>query len=274
MIQLHHGDCIEVMQAIPDGAADMILCDLPYGTTACHWDSIIPFAPLWEQYRRVIKCNGAIVLFGSQPFTTDLIQSNRAWFKYCWVWEKTLATDFLNGKNKPLKAHEDIIVFSEGTTANCSPNLMPYYPQVDFSMGGWRKKQYPRGDSSCFGVRPSTSKTYTAESDGRLPKSIITFSNANHGSLHPTQKPVALLEYLIRTYTNPGEVVLGNCMGSGSTLVACINTGRAGIGIERDDAYFAIAQDRIAKAQRTYTPPLFTESEQQAEAQAATPTLF
>jgi len=229
-IQLILGDCLEKMKDIPDGSIDMILCDLPYGTTACLWDTVIPFEPLWEQYKRVIKPKGAIVLFGSQPFTTDLINSKRDWFRYCWIWDKRIAGNPMLANHQPMKIHEDISVFSK------EPHN--YYPQKN--KGRFRKKGGGKG--GIFG------KTDSKENDDYFPESIIDCSNAERKP-HPTQKPELLLEYLIRTYTNEGETVLDNTMGSGSTGVACIHTGRKFIGIELDPTYFEIAKKRIETAQ-------------------------
>ena len=228
MIQLIQGDCLAILPEIESGSVDLILCDLPYGTTACSWDVVIPFAPLWEQYRRVIKPNGAIVLFGSQPFTTDLIQSNREWFRYSFVWDKALAGNPLLAKTQPMKIHEDICVFYK---ESCN-----YYPQM--TRGKRRKKG--GGYSKLFDT-----KLTSTISDTYFPTSIIEFNNGVRGE-HPTQKPVALCSYL----TNEGETVLDNTMGSGSTIVACVETGRHGIGIEQDESYFAIAERRIEEAQR------------------------
>jgi len=244
-MKLMHGDCLELMASIPDGSVDMILCDLPYGTTACKWDSVIPFEPLWAHYRRIVTPVGAIVLTSSQPFTTALIASNLGEFKYCLVWEKSKPTGFINAKNAPLKKHEDIAVFSKGAAANNNPRRMSYYPQWLTPSG---KKVRSKNDSSgAWGSRPSRSNDgYVQEFTG-YPTSILTV--ASEGStVHPTQKPVALMEYLIRTYTNEGETVMDNCMGSGTTGVACANTGRNFIGIEQDAKYFAIAKQRIESA--------------------------
>jgi site-specific DNA-methyltransferase (adenine-specific) len=226
------------MKEIPDGSVDMVLCDLPYGITACKWDSVIPFDALWSHYKRVIKSNGAIVLFGSQPFTSALVMSNIKWFKYCWVWDKVLHSNPLISKKQPLSAHEDIAVFY---SKQCV-----YNPQmesgVEIKRGGKTfGKSDTKGDALLIRNKDSGSKRY--------PKRIITFSNANKSNIqHPTQKPVPLLEYLIKTYTNEGETVLDNTMGSGSTGVACINTGRKFIGIELDKGYFDIATKRINEA--------------------------
>lgn len=241
------GDCLERMAEIPDGSVDMIMADLPYQTTACHWDSLIPFDLLWAHYRRVIRRNGAIVLTSSQPFTTSLIASNMAWFKYCWVWEKTRPGDVFNAKNKPLKTHEDVCVFSSGTTANGSRNRMPYFPQgVTPPTRGISDRNNKR-NAAFRGVRPSHTDDYTPQATN-YPRSIIRISNSNKGSLHPTQKPVPLFEYLILTYTNEYDVVLDNCSGSFTTGVACINTGRKFIGIEKDASYFEIGRRRIKEA--------------------------
>lgn len=244
-MKLMHGDCLELMASIPDGSVDMILCDLPYGTTACKWDSVIPFEPLWAHYKRVIKRNGAIVLTASQPFTTALISSNLEWFKYSWVWDKGKCSGFLNAKNAPMKRCEDISVFSLGTIANKSQRLMPYYPQGLASCEIKKVDRNTKADSTT-GIRPGRG-AWTQKSTG-YPTTLLAIPFESK-PVHPTQKPVALMEYLIRTYTNEGETVLDNCMGSGTTGVACANTGREFIGIEQDAKYFAIAKQRIESAQ-------------------------
>lgn len=244
---LHLGDCLELMRELPDASVDMVLCDLPYGTTACKWDSVIPFEPLWEQYKRVIKGPGAIVLTASQPFTSALIMSNLDWFKYQWVWEKDKGNNFMHAKNMPIKFHEDVCVFSSGTTvhASQSKNRMPYNPQglVKVDKKWSRPKHYENGHNLS---RESHKLDRVIEFEN-YPRSIIKFSNSDNRErgLHPTQKPVALMEYLIRTYTNEGDTVLDNTMGSGTTGVACINTGRRFIGMERDPGYFKTAKQRI-----------------------------
>lgn len=249
---LIQGDCLVEMAGIADGSVSLILADLPYGTTALRWDAVIPFDPLWTHYRRVLKPLGAVVLTASQPFTSMLVMSNREWFKYCWVWEKLRPGDIFNAKNKPLKAHEDICVFSPGSTANRSLRRMTYHP-VGVSPG-IRTTTNPRRLSAFTAPRPSHTWDYKTHGTN-YPRSVIRVSNTNHDSLHPSQKPVALMEYLIRTYSNEGETVLDNCMGSGTTGVACINTGRHFIGIEKDPEYFAVAQRRIAEAKAS--TPLF-----------------
>ena len=235
-VKLLHGDCLELMKDIPDKSVEMILCDLPYGTTACKWDEIIPFEPLWEQYERVIKDNGAIVLTASQPFTSTLIMSNIKLFRYTWVWEKSKATGFLNAKKRPLVAHEDITVFSKKPTT-----YNPQFSTKEPYNKGIRKEQT---DDDVYGKF----ERVEVKSDGkRYPRSVVYFKTAeSEGAvLHKTQKPLKLFEYLIKTYTNEGDLVLDNCMGSGSTGVACLNTNRNFIGIELDDKYFEIAKKRI-----------------------------
>jgi site-specific DNA-methyltransferase (adenine-specific) len=245
-IQLYHGDCLEVMGEIPDQSIDLILCDLPYGTTACLWDCPIDLDVLWEQYKRIIKPNNAILLTTSQPFTTVVISSNIEWFKYEWIWLKNRPTNFAHAKNKPMKKHENILVFSEGTTvhASQSKNRMPYYPQGLVDTGSSKKitKKMSEKTDAFFSDRPGHT-SFVREKTG-YPSSILEFSTDQLG-LHPTAKPVALMEYLIRTYTNPGETVLDNCMGSGSTGVAAIRSDRKFIGIEMDEKYFEIASSRI-----------------------------
>lgn len=232
MIKLMQGDCLERMKEIESGSVDMILTDPPYGTTACKWDSIIPLEPMWEQLKRIIKPNGAIVMTASQPFTTTLIASNIKGFKYCWVWDKKRVSNPQLAKHQPLKCHEDVCIFtSDGRKAN-------YYPQglIDFVKS--RKK-----DTTNLGhcVRKDYVQTKT-----NYPKTIQTFSFEQ--GLHPTQKPVALMEYLIKTYTNEGDLVLDFTMGSGTTGVAAKNLNRKFIGIELDESYFEIAKERIEKA--------------------------
>lgn len=229
------GDCLEVMQDIDDKSIDMILCDLPYGTTACKWDTIIPFEPLWEQYKRIIKDNGAIVLTASQPFTSALVMSNIKWFKYEWIWDKVTAGGLL-AKYRPIIVHENILVFSNKTPV--------YYPIKTKRSKPIRQK-----------VRQSSLSAPLKYNDGEWryysdtnPKTILTYHNRNGGGkYHPTQKPVALFEYLIKTYTNEGDLVLDNCIGSGTTAIACMNTGRNYIGIEKEPEYVVIAKKRISE---------------------------
>jgi site-specific DNA-methyltransferase (adenine-specific) len=228
------------MKDIPDGSIDMILCDLPYGTTACKWDTIIPFEPLWEQYNRIIKDNGAIVLFGSEPFSSHLRMSNIKNYRYDWIWKKNKATQYLNANRMPLNDYEIISVFYK--------KLPNYNPQ----MGTGKKysnKHKPEDSGECYGkVSYSERKDVTT----RFPRRIIEFGVDMKAEYHPTQKPVALLEYLVKTYTNQGYVVLDNCMGSGSTGIACVNTGRRFIGMELDENYFNIAKERIEKVKEIF----------------------
>lgn len=236
-MKLFKGDCLDVMQDIPDKSIDMILCDLPYGVTHCEWDITIPFDKLWEHYNRIIKDNGAILLFSQQPFTSKLVCSNLKMFRYEWIYEKTQKTGFLNARKMPLKKHENICVFYK--------KLPVYNPQ--FTKG----KPYVR-KSSIIGSKCYREAELTARVNNgvRYPVDILRFNNANNAKKkHPTEKPVDLCEYLIKTYTNEGDLVLDNCMGSGSTGVAAINTGRNFIGIEKDKNFFEIAKNRIETAQ-------------------------
>lgn len=242
------GDCLERMAEIADGSVDLVLCDPPYGTTACSWDAVIPFEPMWRAIRRVLKPRGAAVFTASQPFTSALVMSNTDWFKYCLVWQKTRATGHVHAKNKPMKKHEDVLVFSPGTTVHASQSQtrMTYNPQ------GLVRKETPTirkaggASNSVMSVRPSH-RDVLQEFTG-FPDTIVEVASEG-ATVHPTQKPVALMEYLIRTYTNDGETVLDFTMGSGTTGVACANTGRHFIGIERDPDYFQIAKDRIMATQ-------------------------
>lgn len=218
------------MAELAPASVDLILCDLPYGTTQNKWDSVIPFDALWREYERV--CRGAFVLTASQPFTSALVQSKPAWFRYAWVWEKASATGHLNAKRMPMKLHEDIVVFSRSAA--------PYFPQGLVPYGKVTRRGSNGGN---FGA----SGTENLQEFTNYPRSILKFAN-DPKPVHPTQKPVALMEYLIRTYTNEGDTVLDNCMGSGTTGVACANTGRKFIGIERDSGYFDIARKRIEEA--------------------------
>ena len=245
-IQLWQGDCLELMKNIPSGSVDCIIADIPYGTTACKWDVVIPFEPMWEQLHRIIKPNGAICLFGSEPFSSALRMSNIKNFKYDWIWEKSRTVGFLNAKNAPLKRHEIISVFSLGSTANCCKNRMEYNPQGLVKINKTRKS-VSQSNETVVGSRPSRQKDYVAKYTG-YPDNILRYNNEPKQA-HPTQKPIALLEYLIKTYTNEGETVLDFTCGSGSCGVACINTNRNFIGIELDKGYFDIAEKRINEAQ-------------------------
>ena len=233
MIDLRQGDCLELMKDIPSGSVDLILCDLPYGTTACKWDTIVPFDELWEQYNRLIKDNGAIVLFSKQPFTTELIHSNLKNFKYSLVWKKDNHDNPLMAKKRFLNITEDINIFYK---KQCI-----YNPQGIIKVNKITKQG--RGESLS---QKNTRKMEYLQEYTNYPRNILDFKR-DLPNIHPTQKPVALLEYLIKTYTNENETVLDNCMGSGSTGVACVNTNRNFIGIELDEKYFKIAKERIEK---------------------------
>lgn len=235
------GECLEKMKDIPDGSVDMILCDLPYGTTACKWDSVIPFAPLWSHYWRVLKPNGAVVLTAAQPFTTRLIASQIEKFRYCWYLLKPGVTGFANAKNQPLRCVEDVAVFYRTKPTYNPQGLKPFNKVVN--------KGKTAGGATLHGTHEGGDgwgRDYLQEWTN-YPRQVLEFSQTDK-KVHPTQKPVALMEYLIKTYTNDGETVLDNCMGSGTTGVACANTGRKFIGIEMDEGYFNIAKQRIEDA--------------------------
>lgn len=235
---LQNGDCLELMKDVPDSSIDMILCDLPYGTTDCKWDSVIPFEPLWQQYNRIAKENAAIVLFSAQPFTTKLIKSNLKQFRYCWYWKKNNTTGALFCKWQPLRCIEDICVFSKKKTT--------YNPQGIKKLEK-SKMHIPSKDGVYKKKKNPSLQTHTG-----YPKHLLEFPNvATSGKerVHPTQKPVELLEYLVKTYTNEGDTVLDNCMGSGSTGVAAVNSNRKFIGMELEKNYFNIAIERIKEAQ-------------------------
>lgn len=234
------------MKEIPDKSIDLILCDLPYGTTACKWDSIIPFDKLWEQYNRIIKDNRAIVLFGSEPFSTKLRMSNLKRYKYDWIWKKESPTGFQTVKTQPMRIYENISIFSNGTVATGSKRNMLYIPQ---GLIGVYKRKTVSEKPKYLGKRPNQDGREYIQRYTNYPKNILEFSR-DKDKVHPTQKPVALLEYLIKTYTNENDVVLDNCMGSGSTGIACLNTGRRFIGMELNEEYFNIAQKRIKEHQK------------------------
>jgi site-specific DNA-methyltransferase (adenine-specific) len=232
---LVHGDCLEEMKRIESGSVDLILTDLPYAVTNCKWDTLIPFEPLWEAYKRIIKPSGAIVLTADEPFTSALILSNVDWFKYRWTWDKANPTGFLNAKIQPLRVTEDVCIFYK---SQCT-----YNPEKEVRGKPRNKGNYNKiGGSDNYG----TFHNVTSFNNEYYPVNLIRISNAHkHGKTHPTQKPVPLFEYLIRTYTNEGETVLDSCMGSGTTPVACIQSGRRYIGIEQDETYFNASVTRI-----------------------------
>lgn len=238
MLNLIKGDCLSVMKDLPDGSVDMILCDLPYGTTACKWDSIIPFERLWEEYNRIARPETPIVLFSAQPFTTKLIQSNFKDFRYCWYWKKNNKTGFAFANVQPMRCIEDICVFYR--------KAPKYNPQ------GLKRLEKPinkKGKKISIYDNTALNKEHTQQFTN-YPIHLLEFANEAVNSkkrFHPTQKPVKLLEYLVKTYTNEGDTVLDNCMGSGSTGIACLNTGRRFIGIEKAPNYFDIACTRFGK---------------------------
>jgi site-specific DNA-methyltransferase (adenine-specific) len=248
--KVYLGDCLEIMPSIPDKSIDMILCDLPYGTTACKWDTIIPFEPLWKEYKRVIKDNGAIVLTASQPFTSALVMSNIKMFKYCWYWNKQNAGNFATAKYKPLSVIEDICVFAKGRI-----NYLPIMSNAKAENKRPRDKVYDLPICSSVGMASGKLKTSKNHDENlRYPHNILVYNNRADelnalNRLHPTQKPVALFEYLIKTYTNEGDLVLDNCAGSGTTGVACKNLNRNYILIEKEPKYYDIILKRLSETQ-------------------------
>ena len=252
-IQLYNGDCLEVMKQIPDNSVDMVLCDLPYGTTVCKWDVIIPFDEIWNAYNRIVKPNGAILLFGSEPFSTYLRMSNITMYRYDWIWHKSSSGSFANAKKSPMKFHENISVFYQ-KQPTYNPQFQDYAESVKtrFKEGDIVNKRNYFGKNNIQNMVTNISHEISHDR-GKYPESVQFFKsvpNCNGTKLHPTQKPVDLLEYMIRTYTNENETVLDNTMGSGSTGVACINTNRNFIGIELDEKYFRIAEQRIKEANK------------------------
>ena len=251
--KIYNEDCLEGMKRMPDKSVDMILCDLPYGTTACSWDTIIPFDPLWEQYERIIKDNGAIVLTATQPFTSALVMSNPNLFKYEWIWQKNSTSGFALAKKQPMRNHESVLVFYK---KQCTYNYIKEPRLVDENS----KKRMEYDFTSLKGnnqINNGLKKVRYVPEDKNLsyPKTVQFFKNVANNSkqrVHPTQKPVELFEYLIKTYTDEGEMVLDNCMGSGTTAIACINTGRDYIGFELDETYYKKSLERI-KNHKTQT---------------------
>ena len=246
------GDCLELMKDIPNGSIDMILCDLPYGTTACKWDTIIPFDKLWEQYERIIKPNGAIVLTASQPFTSALVMSNPKIFKYDFSWDKKKLSGILNAKKQPLRRHEDILVFYK--------SLPTYNPQMRYD-GKKTGIKYHIVDSENYKKTEIVNKY--ADDGSRYPTSIIdningVIGNSKEKLPHPTQKPIALFEYLIKTYTNENDLVLDNTAGSGTTAIACLNTNRQFIVMEKEQKYYDIILKRVGDFNKKFeTQTLF-----------------
>ncbi len=240
MYKIQQGDCLELMVSIPNKSIDMILADLPYGTTACSWDTIIPFEPLWENYKRIVKSNGCIALFGSEPFSSHLRLSNIKQYKYDWIWEKEQGSNPLNAKFQPIKIHEHIHIFSDSASTYSVNGVMQYYPIM---VKGKPYAYNSKKDGNHTFHSSLNHKKYINNEGTRFPKTVLKF-NTERG-FHATQKPVSLLEYLILTYTNENQTVLDNTMGSGSTGVACIRTNRNFIGYEKDSNYFSIAEKRI-----------------------------
>lgn len=233
--KIYNEDCLIGMNRIPDKSVDMILCDLPYGNTRNKWDVVIPFAPIWQQYERIIKDNGVIVLTGTGKFSAKLLLSNERLYRYTLIWEKTRASNFLNANKMPLENHEDILVFYK--------RLPVYNPQKEMGKPYIRSRS---GLSTNYDTLNGADTT-TINSGDRHPKSVIKIANPNFDSLHPTQKPIELFSYLIRTYTNPGDIVLDNCLGSGTTAISCIQEGRNYIGFEKDEQYYNVCMERIEK---------------------------
>lgn len=233
------GDCLKLMETIPDKSIDMILCDLPYGTTSCAWDTIIPFDILWEQYCRIIKSNGAIVLFGTEPFSSFLRLSNLKWFKYDWIWYKSKSGSAFTAKYRPINKHENISVFAKGKTT--------YNPQMTEGLPYTRVHKTRAHKTNNHKIGFKSQDVISINKGERYPITVQFFTQKwrRQDQLHPTQKPVELFEYLIKTYTNPGEIVLDNCAGSGTTAIAAENTDRKWICIEKDDKYYQIASQRV-----------------------------
>jgi DNA modification methylase len=233
--QIYHGDCLDLLPSIPSKSVDMILCDLPYGTTYCSWDSVLPLDRLWQQYERVIKDNGAIVLTANGQFIFTLYNSNPKLFKYDWIWEKSISSGFLNAQTHPLRKQEMILVFYKklplynAQLTKERDESFKYVKSQIVHKGVYRERNY-----------------YQRGQDIGYPKSILKIDNPNTKSIHPTQKPVALFEYLIKTYTNENELVLDNCSGSGTTAIACLNSNRQYICIEKDEAYYKKSLERVA----------------------------
>ncbi len=240
---IYHGCCLELMKDIPDGSVDMVLADLPYGNVECHWDNVISFKALWNEYKRILKQYRSVLLTGTQPFVTDMINSNREWFKYDLIWDKKNPGDIFNAKLRPLRQHEIVCVFSEGKTANGSRRNMLYHP-----VGIAAPRRQPRGNNKrgrpWGGDRPGMKETYTYQASN-CPRSIVSFMKSNCVGGHPAQKPSLLFERLIEMYTNEGDIVLDNVIGSGTTAIAAYNTGRRFIGMEKDEKIYEAAVERI-----------------------------
>ena len=242
-MHLIQGDCLEIMKTLPDASIDLILCDLPYGTTACKWDSVIPLPVLWSEYKRILRDDGAVVLTATDLFAITLASSNLSGYRYSWIWNKQFSGNFVQAKRMPLRIHEQVVVFSfNGKTPRYFPQMTKRDVPIRAGRIGSNGDAIPNASGELAKAKVRE-KIY----DEKYPTSVLEFSSRIGRGLHPTQKPVALMEYLIRTYTNKGDTVLDNCMGSGTTGVACANLGRDFIGIEKDEKYFQIAQERIGK---------------------------
>jgi site-specific DNA-methyltransferase (adenine-specific) len=246
MNQILNGDCLELMKDIPNGSIDMILCDLPYGTTACKWDTIIPFDKLWKQYKRIIKPNGAIVLTASQPFTSTLLCSNIEWFRHEWIWDKKSCTNSFAVKYSPMKRHESVLVFSNGKVKTFNRQKTPKDPK-DIRVNSFKRRLDKNADltSEVYGTRSKCLHSEDYDPFTSNPVSIIYFPRGNKKKMHPTQKPTELFEYLIKTYTNENDLVLDNTAGSGTTAIACLNTKRQFIIMEKEQKYYHIILKRV-----------------------------
>lgn len=254
---VHCGDALELLRSLPDGCADMVLTDPPYGTTDLEWDKSVDWATFWPELSRVVTQRGAIVMTAQNPFAAELIVSNRKMFRYEWVWEKTVAPNFINVAASPLRSHEQVLVFSHALHINGAhqDRLMLYFPQMGVG-DAYGKVHRSEGVAHYHGVMKRIGNT-TANEGSRYPRTVLKFANSNQGSLHPTQKPVALFEYLIRTYTRPGDLVIDPFVGSGTTAVAARNLGRRYIVGDQSAEYVAIARQRLAEP---FTPQLFSEA--------------
>lgn len=248
MIKIKQGDCLELMQDIATESVDMILCDLPYGTTACSWDTIIPFDKLWEQYKRIIKPNKAIILTASQPFTSALVMSNPKMFKYEWIWEKSKASNFLQAKKQPLKAHENVLVFGKG--------FVNYFPQKTegkpFNKGN--RKNDNGIATEVYNKIPNAGMEIVNQNGLRNPRSVQYFKTSeSEGKFHPTQKPTWMFEYYIKTYSQEGDLILDNCMGGGTSLIACHNTNRSCYGMELEMKHYNTSKQRLITNKINFT---------------------